>query len=101
MKKLIAAAALAVIGATSAAFAADMATKAPIYNKAPPAVVSDWTGWYVGINGGYGWADPNDWAAPNFGGPTTPIGSAKAQGGLVGGQVGYNWQVTPNWVLGI
>jgi outer membrane immunogenic protein len=98
MKKIIAAAALAVLGATSAATAADMATKAPMY-KAAPVVVSDWTGWYIGINGGYGWADTNNWAIP--GTPDTFIGSAKAQGGLVGGQVGYNWQVAPNWVVGI
>ena len=41
----------------SAAFAADLPRAMPA--KAPPAVVPivgyNWTGFYVGINGGYGW----------------------------------------------
>ena len=30
-----------------------MAVKAP----PPPAPVYSWTGWYVGVNGGYGWGN--------------------------------------------
>ena len=34
------------------AFAADLPVKAP---RAAPPVVADWTGFYLGIHGGYGW----------------------------------------------
>ena len=27
------------------------------FNKAPPPVVRNWTACYLGINGGYGWAN--------------------------------------------
>ena len=37
-------------GLSPAAFAADMALKAP-----PPAPLYDWTGWYGGVNTGYSW----------------------------------------------
>ncbi len=47
----LAAAAIA-FGGVQTASAADMAVKAPAL--APP-VLYNWTGWYVGINGGYGW----------------------------------------------
>jgi outer membrane immunogenic protein len=71
------------VGAGSAG-AADLAVKAPVY-KAPPVYLSDWSGFYLGVNGGYGW------------GKTTfdaPFGFADAspKGGLVGGHAGYNWQ---------
>jgi outer membrane immunogenic protein len=114
VKKIIAAAAFAVIGTTSIASAADMAAKAPMY-KAAPAVVSDWSGFYIGVNGGGGWSANNNGTLTGtdtgaggilspFGVPATfaaigmPLGSSG--GGLVGGQIGYNWQAA-NWVYGI
>jgi outer membrane immunogenic protein len=103
MKRIIAAAVLAVIGTTSVASAADMATKAPMY-KAPAAVVSDWTGFYIGAHGGYGWSNQNDWQYYDCCGSSTPsnipIGQGKLNGGLAGGQIGYNWQ-TGSYVLGL
>jgi hypothetical protein len=58
----------------------------PIY-KAPAPVyyppVYNWTGLYMGVNGGYGWGTTN-WSA---------LGSSfDVSGGLFGGQVGYNRQ---------
>src|SRR5712691_9682918 len=38
------------------AFAADMPTKGPVY-KAAPAPVFNWTGFYSGAVGTYGWGD--------------------------------------------
>lgn len=35
------------------AMAADMPSKAPAY--LPPPAVYNWTGFYVGLNGGYSW----------------------------------------------
>jgi outer membrane immunogenic protein len=74
--------ALITAGAGSAG-AADLATKAPP-RVAAPVYLSDWAGFYIGINGGYGWGDTKF----DF----FPIDNAKTSGGLVGGHAGYNWQ---------
>src|ERR1700681_3424966 len=44
-----------------------------------------WSGFYVGINGGYGWGK-SDWSS------AVTTGSAKPKGALAGGTVGYNFQ---------
>jgi outer membrane immunogenic protein len=88
------------------ALAADLGTRPPAY-KAPALVpVFSWTGWYIGGNIGYGWGestspgitsnvlDPND-PLENF------FPSLKPKGVIGGGQIGYNWQVNPNWVVGL
>jgi outer membrane immunogenic protein len=84
MKKRLLVSAVAMLAIAAPASAADMATRAPVYKAAAP--LFNWTGFYVGGHGGYGWGEtenlrPNGW----FG----------------GGQLGYNWQYAPNWVLGI
>ena len=33
--------------------AADLAVKAPVY-KAAPVILSEWSGFYIGVHGGYG-----------------------------------------------
>jgi outer membrane immunogenic protein len=74
-----------IAASVGAASAADLAVKAPVYTKAPPPVIlSDWAGFYLGINGGGGWA------STTF--DQNPGGNAKLSGGLIGGHVGYNWQ---------
>jgi outer membrane immunogenic protein len=93
-KLLLASAAIASLMATSA-FAADL----PV--KAPPMVVPvwNWTGFYVGVNGGYSWGRAHATVEPN-----TPLATNIAHdvnGGLGGGQIGYNWQVNPKWLLGV
>ena len=92
---------------STAAFAADLA---PRYTKAPPMIVDpgyNWTGFYAGLNGGYSWGRANTTVAP-FATPfPTSLTTAFApfrqdvNGGLGGGQVGYNWQVDRKWVLGL
>jgi outer membrane immunogenic protein len=91
MKKvLLVTASLIALGAP--ALAADLAARP--YTKAPPMVAAayDWSGFYAGINGGWG-SSRNSWTAVP---PTTPFiggeGSHDADGGTVGGQVGYRWQ---------
>jgi outer membrane immunogenic protein len=87
MKKVLLAALMA--GVASSAMAADLPTR-----KAPPApaqyyapTVFNWTGFYVGVNGG--WAGGSSGA--DFGSPN---------GGLIGGTVGYNYQIG-QFVLGL
>ena len=98
MKKfLLGTVGLIALGMASApASAADLAAR-PVYTKAPPMVqaVYDWSGFYIGINGG--WAQTNDHRYdPVFG----LIGDLNPDGGTVGGQVGYRWQSGP-WVFGL
>jgi outer membrane immunogenic protein len=112
MKKFVAP--LVMLAFVSApAFAADKAVaiyrKAPIYKKAPPpaepvAAAYDWSGFYLGASGGYGWAkdahldvQPGSGAFTNPGGPAQTI---KAEGVMYGGQVGYNWQ-SSSFVYGL
>jgi outer membrane immunogenic protein len=92
MKKfLLVTSSLIALGATAPAGAADLAARP--YTKAPPmvAAVYDWTGFYVGVNGGWG-SSRNSWdaVAPNF--ALGPEGSHDSTGGTVGGQIGYRWQ---------
>jgi opacity protein-like surface antigen len=70
--------------------AADLAVKAP----APPPAVYSWTGFYVGAN--FGAAVTSEQA-------TTPFGSSSPDpaGAIGGGQIGYNFQLAPAWLLGI
>jgi opacity protein-like surface antigen len=83
------------------AMAADMPLKAPV-----PRVVSDWTGFYIGVHGGYGWADhttigfnKHEFAALP---PDLALSStSKLKGGVFGGHAGYNWQWSQRWVGGL
>jgi outer membrane immunogenic protein len=90
MKKLFAGAA-ALLGTAVSAQAADMAVKAP-YLKAPVAMVYDWTGFYIGVNAGVGIGrDYTRLAIPAI--PSFEASYLNPQGGMGGGQIGYNWQV--------
>jgi opacity protein-like surface antigen len=68
--------------------------------KAPPAYATtkiyDWTGFYIGVNGG-GALGNADWSSV----PDLTSGTLDVSGGLVGGTVGYNLQTGEPWVLGI
>lgn len=84
------AAACLAAGAVSAQ-AADLParSKAPMYYKAPESQAFDWTGFYAGINGGYAWGQ-SSWSDPAVGADS---GSFNTGGGMLGGQLGYNWQI--------
>jgi outer membrane immunogenic protein len=83
--------ALALLGTTSIASAADLHT----YTKAPAlAPVTNWSGFYIGVMGGYSWS-----GELNTAGFTVPNGDFK--GGFGGGTFGYNWQPGPNWMFGL
>jgi outer membrane immunogenic protein len=101
MKKfLLGASALVAVVSIAPASAADLAARP--YTKAPPMIspVYDWSGFYIGANGGWG-NQRNCWAATdaafNFIGNE---GCHDTDGGVAGGQIGYRWQ-TASWVFGL
>jgi outer membrane immunogenic protein len=92
MKKfLLGTVALAAISAMAApAFAADMPartySKAPVYTA--PAVVYNWTGFYIGGHLGGAFAGDNSLQGSD----------ARFLGGV---QAGFDYQFAPNWVMGV
>jgi outer membrane immunogenic protein len=91
-----------VIALAAPASAADLAARP--YVKAPTmiAAVYDWSGFYVGANGGWG-SSRNCWTNTSiFGAPQVATGEGchDASGGTAGGQIGYRWQAGA-WVFGI
>jgi outer membrane immunogenic protein len=100
MKKfLLATVGLVALGMAAPASAADLAARP--YTKAPPmvAAIYDWSGFYVGANGGWG-SSRNCWDFLPVAGGVTPEGCHDATGGVAGGQIGYRWQ-SAGWVFGI
>ncbi len=100
----------------NAAAMADEMTSAPAYYISLPTPTLQWSGLYFGINGGYGWSNssvslaPNDPAAllgTSGGGGTGIHGQAipstnfTIDGALAGGQIGFNYQITPLWLVGL
>jgi outer membrane immunogenic protein len=90
------------LGAAPAS-AADLPART--YSKAPAIVepIYDWSGFYVGINGGGGWGHKcwdltNDSVAPVV--PAVSEGCHDPSGATVGGQIGYRWQ-SAAWVFGV
>ena len=90
MKRVILAgvSAIAVVTMMSAASAADLPRRhAAMPVKAPEYMAAyNWTGAYIGINGGGAWGRSN-WSSTGT--------DFNTSGGLIGGTVGYNWQTGP------
>lgn len=101
---------VAAIGFASVASAADMPVKGPVY-KAAPVAVYNWTGFYVG--GNVGWERTRDDVGVtvdpasniNAAAKTAIINGSAAgltgNGVIAGLQLGYNYQLNPNWLVGI
>jgi outer membrane immunogenic protein len=97
----------ALAAATTFAHAADLPSRvsAPVPYVAP---VFTWTGFYLGINGGYGWGTSDFtlvqcgcMAGMGMGGMTGQhIASTNPEGGFFGGQIGYNYQIG-SFVVGL
>jgi outer membrane immunogenic protein len=94
---------VALVGFAAPASAADLAARP--YTKAPApmiAAIYDWSGFYIGANGGGAWSH-KCWDVINDGFgviPATSEGCHNATGGTVGGQIGYRWQAS-SWVFGL
>jgi outer membrane immunogenic protein len=79
---------LALLATTGMAAAADVAQPAPY--AAPAAAPSyNWSGFYIGAMGGYGWSDQ---VRATIGGLTVTASSNDLKGAFGGGTVGYNVQ---------
>jgi outer membrane immunogenic protein len=93
MKKLVTATAvIAAFGFVASAQAADMPMKAPM---APMmAAPYNWTGFYVGVDGGWGRGHHDRLTTAGF------ANSYDSDGGLIGGHAGYNWQ-SNQFVFGV
>ena len=91
--------AAALIGTLGSVQAADIGqryvTKAPV---AAPMPYFNWTGFYIGINGGWGFGNSDHTAT--VGGFALATSDMDTDGGLIGGTLGFNYQVGP-WVWGI
>src|SRR5690349_11531511 len=108
---------LALTSAMSVVAVGHMASAADLYRpvyKAPPNVPG-WTGWYLGVNAGASFGSVktdfnvapvtvttnipglNTVNIPGFAGSNTESPS----GFIGGGQIGYNWQFSPIWVVGL
>jgi outer membrane immunogenic protein len=87
----------ATLGMVGTASAADMAVKAP--PPPPLPVIYNWSGFYIGANGGWG-ESRNCWDFVFLAGPVFTDGCRDRSGGLFGGQIGYRWQ-TNQFVFGL
>lgn len=101
MKKfLLGTVGLVAMSLTAPASAADLAARP--YTKAPPmvAAIYDWSGFYIGANGGWG-SSRKCWDFTTPGGAFVAAeGCHDATGGVAGGQIGYRWQAS-SWVFGL
>lgn len=85
---------LGVLASAQCANAADLSV-APLYKAPPPSEVTqayDWTGFYLGVNGGGGWGH-SYWNSSTTG--------MNLSGAMLGGTAGYNWQLNNRFVFGV
>jgi outer membrane immunogenic protein len=90
----------------------------PVYNAPIPIPVCIWCGFYLGLNAGGTWSDNNSVAVNSVLTQDLPLGPAsygaasaagaagsvpvgESLGFVGGGQIGYNWQVSGAWLVGL
>jgi outer membrane immunogenic protein len=111
MKRILVSAAF-ITAAAVPGFAADIPMQAPI---AAPVIapVMSWSGFYIGLDGGGTWGKAQVTHSPFA--PATglafPVDTAaltaaaspdlKLDGWTFGGHLGYNWQFSSNWLIGL
>jgi len=93
------------VALASPAFAADIYSPGPVNYAAVAMPASAWSGFYLGVNGGYGGESGLGFRDNVYYTGTPPVyaslaGSANITGGFGGGQVGYNFQAG-NLVYGV
>ena len=114
MKKSIACISILLAFGMTGAMAEEMAVPPSQFIASARVPYLPWTGFYVGINGGFAWGNSsvtfsaNDPAAlaGTCGGGGSPKGQCingvnfHRDGGVAGGQFGFNWQVNSHWLVG-
>src|SRR5262250_35410 len=108
-KLILGTVALSAAGLVNAALAADLPVKAPPI--AP--VVYNWTGCYIGANGGWKWARFNESVDTTAGSVVVPgiglipflpghvdLDHETATSYAAGGQIGCRWENAEHWVFG-
>jgi outer membrane immunogenic protein len=96
MKKLL------VAGIAAAALYSAPALAADYPMKGSPAQAFNWTGFYIGVNGGYGASAYNDQLRDISNGAANSFSGLSPSGAFGGGQVGYNWQAVGSpFLLGV
>jgi outer membrane immunogenic protein len=94
-RSLLAAAVL--VASVSLSHAADLPATPPVYEPpAEPPAVYDWTGFYAGLHGGFGFGT-TDMSVTDGGGFSTDF---DLTGWLGGAQAGYNYQ-SGSWLIGV
>ena len=115
MKKSIACIAILLAFGMTGAMAEEMAVPPSQFITSARVPYLPWTGFYVGINGGFAWGNSsvtfsaNDPAAlaGTCGGGGSPKGQCingvnfHRDGGVAGGQFGFNWQFNSHWLVGV
>jgi outer membrane immunogenic protein len=109
-KLIVGTVALSAAGLVNVAFAADMPLKAP----AVAPVVLNWTGCYIGANGGFKWGRFNESVDTTGGSALIPgvglvpfapghvdLDHVTASSGAAGGQIGCRWENAEHWVFGV
>jgi outer membrane immunogenic protein len=90
MQQVTARVALIISALIATGVAASAADDLPPPARAPAFT---WTGFYIGVNGGYGNAAFEDATVTTSDGTMSRGGGGQAKGGIVGGQIGVNYQV--------
>jgi outer membrane immunogenic protein len=111
-KSILRIAAFCALGIATSAAAEEMATAPSSFITSRVPYLA-WSGLYFGINGGYGWSTPSVSYSANdpasLAGICSAPGGAKCitnanfnrDGGLFGGQAGFNWQFNSLWLAGV
>ena len=77
----------------------------PAVNPPYQALASEfdpWMGWFAGGNVGGSWGRArSDFSISGFATSIAPSDAISPDGVIGGGQLGYNWQLDPNWLIGV
>jgi outer membrane immunogenic protein len=109
VKKIVLCVSVLLAFGAAIARADELPTRPPyIGGYTSPSVIQQiWTGFYVGVNGGYNFSSEAVYYPPNDPASTLalsasgiPSAAYHVNGALGGGQIGYNYQMM-NWLVGI
>jgi outer membrane immunogenic protein len=64
-----------------------------------PVPIGQWSGFYMGISGGYGWGNADYTPTGDYAAAPNP--TLKPEGGLIGGQIGMDFDVGHGMIWGV